>query len=919
MDCAQTARRLRQRWRLLDRLGLDSLTPTLDRTMIDLSRIRDDLLALALFAATVFVGLALFSYHPADPPGTSVFPPAESTANLCGPMGAELAHHLFTRLGYGAYFVLVCLVSSDGRLFSKVGLDGLITRTFGLLLALGAVCVGLNLLLPQFGQWPVVGTGGYVGAWGQILLSRELAQAGSLILVGSVFAAGMVLSGDVAVLGSLIGAIVHFLTSPWRFLKHVMNARPRWRSAKPEPSEDTEEEEASVGRKPHDDVDEVEADNNNDDDDEEDDFDDEDDEGDTYPIAFPINAPPKLDPQPMPQPEPRTRPVRPASAKRKSHEDVVRSKTAVKSHSQSLRTSDDEMEFEHEEDMEDRSENHGANAPRSPEKPAPKRSKKASRKAPKQEPIKREPVKVNAPLSQRETEVVEETAGEYAAWESDVELPPLDLLEPPEEFPFEELAEKARKDAVTLEKTFREFGLNVEVVEVDTGPVVTQFELGLEAGLRLNKITSLADDLAIALRVPSIRVVSPIPGKNTVGIEVPNEKRTIVRLRELIESSPKELSSNRIPVFVGKDVSGRPLTVDLTKLPHLLIAGRTGTGKSVCLNALILSMLMTRTPEEVKMLMIDPKMVELSPYRRVPHLMHPVITDMKKAEAVLSWAVDKMEERYDLLARCGVRHLDGYNKLGHEEILNRLGLDPEDPEDMLEAEAVPERMPYIVIIADEMADMIMTCGKDVEGHIVRLAQKSRAVGIHLVLATQKPTVDVITGLIKSNLPARMSFQVASRTDSRVVLDEMGAERLLGNGDMLYLAPGTSHVLRAQGAFVSDEEVNEVIDYYSAYEPQYSSELTRLNAPRPQAGGSDGNSDGNQDEEERDELYEEAVEIVIREQLGSVSRLQRFLGIGYGRAARLIDYMAEDGIVGDYNGSKARQVLYTPEEWNAVRV
>ena len=497
--------------------------------------------------------------------------------------------------------------------------------------------------------------------------------------------------------------------------------------------------------------------------------------------------------------------------------------------------------------------------------------------------------------------------------ESDEMLPPLDILEPAEEFPYELLAKKAQADARTLEKTFQEFGLNVQVVEVDTGPVVTQFELGLEAGLRLNKITALADDLAIALRVPTVRVVAPIPGKNTVGIEVPNEKRTMVRLRELIESAPKERAAKRIPIFVGKDVSGHPLTVDLTKMPHLLIAGRTGTGKSVCLNALILSILMTRSPDEVKMLMIDPKMVELSPYRRVPHLMHPVITDMKKAEAILGWAVDKMEERYDLLARCGVRHLDSYNKLSYEEILHRLELDPEDPEDMLEAEAIPERMPYIVIIADEMADMMMTCGKDVEGHIVRLAQKSRAVGIHLVLATQKPTVDVITGLIKSNLPARMSFQVASRTDSRVVLDEMGAERLLGNGDMLYLAPGTSNVIRAQGAFVSDEEVNSVIDFYSIYEPRYSTELTRLNAPRPAPG--EGRSPGDED---RDELYDEAVDIVIREQLGSVSRLQRFLGIGYGRAARLIDYMAEDGIVGDYNGSKARQVLYTLEEWESLK-
>jgi S-DNA-T family DNA segregation ATPase FtsK/SpoIIIE len=487
-------------------------------------------------------------------------------------------------------------------------------------------------------------------------------------------------------------------------------------------------------------------------------------------------------------------------------------------------------------------------------------------------------------------------------------LPAPELLEPAEEFPYEILAEKARAAAATLEKSFREFGLNVRVVEIDTGPVITQFELELEAGLRLSKVSALADDLAIALRVPSVRIVAPIPGKNTVGVEVPNDRQVMVRLRELIESCSAEAESRRIPFFMGKDVSGRPLVVDLAKMPHLLIAGRTGTGKSVCLNALILSILMTRTPEQVRLLMIDPKMVELSPYMRVPHLMHPVITDMKKAEAVLAWAVDKMEERYDLLARCGVRHLEGYNKLGKAAVLQRLDLDPESED----AERIPESMPYIVIVADEMADLMMTSGKEVEGHIIRLAQKSRAVGIHLVLATQKPTVDVITGLIKSNLPARVSFQVASRVDSRVVLDEMGADKLLGNGDMLYLAPGTSHLHRAQGTYVSDEEVNKIIEFYGDQEPQYCEELVRLKTS-PLSGQATSEA-----LRERDELYEQAIEIVLREGRGSVSLLQRAMGIGYGRAARLVDYMAEDGIVGDYNGSQAREVLYTLEQWQALR-
>lgn len=520
------------------------------------------------------------------------------------------------------------------------------------------------------------------------------------------------------------------------------------------------------------------------------------------------------------------------------------------------------------------------------------------------EPEERLPIKVNPPVSLKPRD---SNPWESAAAPLPFELPDLTMLSEAEEFPYELLATKAQSMAAKIEKTFKEFSLNVKVVEIDTGPVITQFELELEAGLRLAKVTSLADDLAIALRVPAVRVVAPIPGKNTVGVEVPNDVRVMVRLKELLETCQKDFDGKQIPLFLGKDVSGKPLVVDLAKMPHLLIAGRTGTGKSVCLNTLILSMLMSRSPQQVKMLMIDPKMVELSPYMRIPHLMHPVITDMKKAEAVLGWAVDKMEERYDLLARVGVRHLDGYNKIGKEKVLERLGIDPDDEE----AERIPDHMPYIVIIADEMADMMMTSGKDVEGHIIRLAQKSRAVGIHLVLATQKPTVDVITGLIKSNLPSRIAFQVSSRVDSRVVLDEMGAEKLLGNGDMLYLAPGTSNLIRAQGTYVSDDEVNGIIEFYADQPPQYSPEIQQV-MTAAKTGGKAG------EPRVKDDLYEQACEVVIREGRGSVSLLQRALGVGYGRGARMIDWMAEDGIVGTYNGSQAREVIMTMEQWEEAR-
>ena len=489
---------------------------------------------------------------------------------------------------------------------------------------------------------------------------------------------------------------------------------------------------------------------------------------------------------------------------------------------------------------------------------------------------------------------------------ADVALPARELLDEVEPFQYELHEIEIRERAGLLEHTFAQFGMTVEVVQIDTGPVVTQYEIELQPGLRVKKVMALADDLAIAMRAPSVRIVPSIPGRSTVGVEVPNERRAKVGLREMMQLGGDKFEDMRLPLFLGKDVKGHPLIYDLAKMPHLLIAGRTGTGKSVCLNALILSILMTRSPEQVRMLMIDPKMVELSLYADIPHLMHPVVTDMKKAEALLAWAVDKMEQRYELLARCGVRHIDSFNNLSREDALKRY-----KPESDADAAQLPRSMPFILIFADEMADLMMTSGKEVEAHIIRLAAKSRAVGIHLVLATQKPTVDVITGLIKSNLPARIAFQVASQSDSRVVLDENGADKLLGNGDMLFLYPGTSRVARSQGTFVSDEEVTGVTEFLKAQSgPQYSPELENLD----QKGEADGLDSAAL--AERDELYEDAVEIVVREQRGSVSLLQRTLGVGYGRGAKLIDFMAADGIVGEYNGAQAREVLYTPEQWHA---
>jgi DNA segregation ATPase FtsK/SpoIIIE, S-DNA-T family len=512
-----------------------------------------------------------------------------------------------------------------------------------------------------------------------------------------------------------------------------------------------------------------------------------------------------------------------------------------------------------------------------------------------------QPVIARPPELPRAAHAATPYAGSYV-------LPSADLLESPPPFPVQEHEAKIHARAMLLERTLHDFGYQVRVVQIDTGPVITQFEIELEAGLSVKRIITLADDLAIALAVPSVRIVAPIPGKTTVGIEVPNERRGTVKLSEVISAVNARPDKLKIPLFLGKDVKGIPLAYDLADMPHLLIAGRTGTGKSVCLNAMILSILMTKRPDEVKLILIDPKMVELSQFKRIPHLMHPVVTDMKKAESLLSWACDKMDERYTYLARAGVRNIQTYNQLGAEEIYNRLR-----PEDDEERARIPTFMPYIVMIADEMADLMMTAAKEVESHIVRLAQKARAVGMHLIVATQKPTVDVITGLIKGNLPARVAFQVASRGDSSVVLDEKGAEKLLGNGDMLFLFPGTSHIVRAQGTYVADAEVTKVCQYLERYPQEFSRELVQM-----QVSGGPGGKERGAGLKDRDELYEPAIEVIIREGRGSCSLLQRALGIGYGRAARLIDFMAEDGIVGEFKSGAAREVLYSWDEWEALK-
>lgn len=480
------------------------------------------------------------------------------------------------------------------------------------------------------------------------------------------------------------------------------------------------------------------------------------------------------------------------------------------------------------------------------------------------------------------------------------ELPPMNLLEKPVFKEFADDWDQISQRAHVLKDTLDQFNVKSEVVEIERGPVITMYEVELAPGTKVGKVVGLSDDLAIALKAPSVRVVAPLMGKSSIGIEVPNIQRKMVMLRELLEASEEMRKKMAIPLLIGKDVAGNPVISDLASMPHLLIAGTTGSGKSVCLNSVILSILFLRHPHDVQLLLVDPKMVEFSLFREIPHLISPVVTDMKKAAAVLEWAVNKMEERYALLASVGVKHINGYNRLGMTEIKKRL-----DPEGDANLEDVAFYLPHIVIVVDELADLMMVASKEVEASVIRLSQKSRAVGIHLILATQRPSVDVITGLIKSNLPSRISFYVASKVDSRTILDQNGAEKLLGSGDMLFLPPGTSKLVRVQGAYVSDEEVRNVVEYLrKCAAPQFSPEL------KCWKGASD------RENSAKDGLYNDAVRIVLETQRGSVSLLQRRLEIGYSRAAKLIDLMAEDGIVGEYKGSQAREVFLTLEEWDA---
>ena len=503
---------------------------------------------------------------------------------------------------------------------------------------------------------------------------------------------------------------------------------------------------------------------------------------------------------------------------------------------------------------------------------------------------------------EKEKQAAQEVLLEPVPEEKTYTFPPVNLLEEPKTVRGGNTQKELRANADLLVDTLRSFGVETRIVDISRGPAVTRYELQPSAGVKISRITNLADDIALNLAAGGVRIEAPIPNKAAIGIEVPNKAIAAVPIREIIDSTEFTSAKSRLSVALGKDISGRICLADLAKMPHLLIAGATGSGKSVCINSIIISLLYKSSPEEVKLLMIDPKVVELGGYNGIPHLLVPVVTDPKKAAGALCWAVGEMLNRYKLFAATGTRDLESYNRLANE----REELHP---------------MPQIVIIIDELADLMMAAPKDVEDYICRLAQMARAAGMHLVIATQRPSVDVITGLIKANIPSRISFAVSSQIDSRTILDMGGAEKLLGRGDMLYYPVGSSKPTRVQGCFVTDSEVERVVTFIKQgekgeYDDHIMTEIEQSAAQVKGKGGSSASSAaaGDADGTDSDELLEQAIAVVVEAGLASTSLLQRRLKVGYARAARLVDEMEEKGIVGPFEGSKPRKVLMTKEQY-----
>ncbi|MBI4615677.1 MAG: DNA translocase FtsK [Planctomycetes bacterium] len=816
--------------------------------------------ALLLFGAVAFVLTSLASYDPDDYAG-NVFPrdPRAELANHCGVVGARTSQALFLWFGPTAYLLLGLVSAWSAVLFFRLKVEDVLSRLFGSALFLVSIAALASLLGPgESTRWPT--WGGILGIGVSDLLLRKFSQVGTFLVLFVVAGLSLILATDALVFAAArrlahglvpfarhVGARVALRISAWREDRKVESQE---RHADREAREAEEKRRADAG----------EAE---------------------------FQAKLARDKEELACERERRREE---SARRRAMREVEAKKT------------DEERR---------KTDKIGQESERACAAPDKKKTEKKERVT---ASIRRTTSRITRMLGLGgDGEDAEETGlpGDADTSETDLlsvplpapgspfSLPPVELLEEPERIdPLRGEVHCFEKSKI-LEAALANFKIDAKVVHMDRGPIVTLYELDLAAGIKVSSVTALANDLAMALKAPSIRIQAPIPGKGTVGVEIPNVEKEIVRARDLVASPAVRSAAPRIPLFLGKMNNGGPLVPDLVKMPHLLIAGTTGSGKSVCINTIVCSLLLRHAPQDVKLILIDPKMVELAAYKNVPHLLTPVVTEMNRASAVLEWAVEKMDERYRVLKDAAVRNIEEYNDLSEKDRRRRFEARGEEPD------AYPAHLPYLVLVIDELADMMMVARKEVENSIIRLAQKSRAIGIHLIVATQRPSADVITGLIKSNLPSRIAFRVNSKSDSRIVLDVNGAEKLLGGGDLLFLAPGTSDPIRCQGTFMSDKEIRGILHWATAQaSPEFSSELDpnrHLDSLDPS---------------DVDPLFDQAVRVVLETKRGSATLLQRRFEIGYSRASRLVDAMEDVGIVGPHRGSKSREILMTLDDWEA---
>ncbi len=806
-------------------------------------------LTVVAIAIWIFAGLSLMTFHATDWPSHAVYPWGP-TQNLCGPVGAFLAYHVFNLCGAGGFALLFFGGLYLGMKIWGQTLGDFWLRAFGLILVCVAMGSITHLLAPGSGGMPE-GSGGILGIGTSAYLASHFNNTGTALVLIVAFLLGVLLAADELVIRmpAVVGGAYRTVRSVSPKMAMSFPPMPRLPALPRFVTRDALEERAKQNL--------------------------------TKPQAAKINRArvAELLDDPDDSAAPTTAIVKKAR-KLKADAEKLEEVNAEKIVDQDdvIEVSDDESEAK-DADIEEPL----ADAPAIIAAPPELKRDIVVRLAASM------PTKRSAPPPPKEL-------GEY-------QMPSWEVLAEAEHGYAETQEKQVREKAAVLEQALTEFGIDAHVVEIDTGPVITMYELALAAGIRVSAITALTNDIARALSAVSIRIIAPVPGKNTVGIEVPNNDKEKVRMKELMQTAPEKTQKFMIPLYLGKDASGQPLIADLTGMPHCLIAGTTGSGKSVCINSIIMSIMYTQRPDMVKLILVDPKVVEMAPFKDIPHLMCPVITESAKATSVLEWACEKMEERYALLAEAGVRNIAGYNALTREELKERFNAVTEEEE-----AKIPKKMPYMVIIIDELADLMMTSGKEVEASIVRISQKARAIGIHLILATQRPQATVVTGLIKANMPSKIAFRVSSRMDSRIVLDMNGAEVLLGQGDMLYLPNGASKPTRSQGTYIDDKEVRESVKLVrSLADQQFEPDLVQIKA------SGNGEVSG-----ERDELFDDAVKVVLETKRGSVSLLQRRLTIGYGRASRIVEQMAEAGILGDHKGSQAREPLITIEEWEAIK-